>query len=179
MKTTPQISSISCIHQRGRVSLTAESMCWDTFSRYGATIQLAKHSLAVTTVYCEETESCHIFILNLCLCSREGHLLPLTEILALSWVWGLSSGFQRGWQKTSDKVEMMYKVIADRSKLLWKSNHCDFVCFPTRPRVCQLARYSVCSWPQQEGHLIHPSYWTEGCDWFWVSKYSFLLNNNS
>lgn len=50
MKTTPQISSIGCIHQKGRASLTAESTCWDTFSRYGAAIQdpstLAKHSLA-------------------------------------------------------------------------------------------------------------------------------------
>lgn len=34
MKTILQISSISSIHQRGGASLTAESMCWDIFSRY-------------------------------------------------------------------------------------------------------------------------------------------------
>lgn len=39
MKTTPPISSISCIHQRGRGCLTAGSMCWGIFSRYTATIQ--------------------------------------------------------------------------------------------------------------------------------------------
>lgn len=48
MKTTQQTSSISCIHRRGRASLTAESTCWDISSRYslhtGVFVCSSKHA---------------------------------------------------------------------------------------------------------------------------------------
>lgn len=51
---------------------------------------------------------CDHFVLGLgC---RAGHLLPLIEILARSWAWKLSSGFQRNWLKTTDKVGLLQVV---------------------------------------------------------------------
>lgn len=45
-----------------------------------------------------------------CLCFREGHLLPLIETLGPSWEWELCSGFQRSWLKISNKVGFLFKV---------------------------------------------------------------------
>lgn len=76
-------------------------------------LTLAKHSLpkisiSVThTLWRDRVLQC-IYTPFVRLCSREGHLLPLIETLALSWVWRLPSGFLRDWLKTSDKVQLLY-----------------------------------------------------------------------
>lgn len=90
MNTTLQISSISCIQQRGRAFLTVESMCWDTFSRYRVTMwdssTLAKHrSVCIHAYIYIYIYNMLVCVLSMCSCFREGHLLPSIEISAPSW----------------------------------------------------------------------------------------------
>lgn len=91
--------------------------------------------------------------LVVCLSSREGHLLPLTEILALSWAWGPSSGFRRDWPKTSDKVELLYEAVVDITKLLGNpsSNHRNIMIMPP------FCHQNACSPTHQTQHVCSAS----------------------
>lgn len=63
MNTTLQISSINCIHLRGRASLTVESMCWDTFSRYEPTVHPPSNQLIESPAACWYLYSDCVFLL--------------------------------------------------------------------------------------------------------------------
>lgn len=108
MKTTQQTSSISCIHRRGRASLTAESTCWDISSRY---------SLHTCVFVHQSTQHIFIsFIQLLSFCCREGRLLPSTETSAPSWAWGPSSGSPRKCLKISEMVRLFTQICSGRKK---------------------------------------------------------------
>lgn len=146
-KTTPQTSSTSCIHRRGRASLTAESTCWVTCSRYGLHTGVCESKLFFVSFV--QLLSCHC---------REGRRLPSTETLAPSWAWGPSSGSLRNWRKTSEKVRLWpNKRNEPALKMQLIDGNCS--CPPARPRVCQLTRHGVRPGPQQESGFIHPRHW--------------------
>lgn len=55
------------------------------------------------------------FIQLLSIGCREGRLLPSTETLALSWVWGPSSGSPRNCLKILKTVRLWHKRVSDRT----------------------------------------------------------------
>lgn len=159
MSVTLLIFSTSCIHQRGKASLTAGWMCWDIFSRYKATVKHPTNSVWWQNIILK------------CLSSREERLRPLTGITAPRWGSGLSSGSHGKWAKISDKVEFWCKSTYTKQTQTTAEFHVRLF-YPSRPRVCQLGRHGVCARPQQESHLLHPCHWTKSGDRFWVSKVS-------
>lgn len=149
--------STSCIHRRGKASLTAGWTCWDIFSRYKATIK-------------RPTDSMTNFLPE-CLSPREERRHPLIGIMAPRWGSGLSSGSHRKWQKIAGKVELRSKSTYRKQTPTPAQFHACLFC-ASRPRVCQLTWHGVRARPLQESHLLQSRHWTESGDGFWVSKFS-------
>lgn len=152
---TPLILSTSCIHQRGRVSLTAGWMCWDIFSRYKATVKHPTNSVR-WQIYAQVS-----FLQGGAPSPFDRNYGTKVGVRAIQWLsQKMTENFRQGRVLVSAYTEPTQTTAEFNLRVF----------YPSRPRVCQLARHSVCAWPLQESHLLHPRHWTKSGDGFWVSQ---------
>lgn len=166
MKIILQILSINCIHQRARAFLTAESMCWDIFSRYRThhTTSIYSGKIQLSLAACLYS-ACVFLVQGGAPSPFDRNFGTKLGVRAIQWISErLTENFRQG--RVWGFNNIAYIKLPQTMGKLWLRLH-----FPARPRIRQLTRYSLCARPQQESHLIHPCHWIESCDWFWVSKF--------